>query len=141
MLATRPSPARFARWFTTRAALGVATGFLGLTAVAGGIGILLGRMGLSDEDLAGSPFDSYLIPGLALLIVVGGAALLATLALLRRHPLAAPAAVVAGSTIVVFEVVQATVIGLHPLQVFYAALGLLIIALAVRLGAGHVSRR
>jgi hypothetical protein len=116
-----------------RTALLAFDGFLGLTAALGGLGILLDWWGLTEDMLAGSPFDSYLVPGLALLLVVGGSGVAATLAVLRYHPLAAPASAIAGLAIIGFEVVQAAVIGLHPLQVFYGMVGLLIITLAARL--------
>jgi hypothetical protein len=50
--------------------------FLGVTAVLGGLGLLL-RVPLFSPPLdllGGSPFGSYAIPGLALLILVGGVA-------------------------------------------------------------------
>jgi len=123
-----------------RRALLALDGFLGLTATVGGLGILLDWWGLTDDLLAGSPFSSYLVPGLALL-VMGGSSLGATLAILGRHRLAAPASVAAGLAIIGFEVVQAAVIGLHPLQVVYGALGAVIIALAARLLTRHAWER
>ena len=109
--------------------------FLALTAVAGGAALLTGDISPGPELLAGSPFNSYLIPGLALLVLVGGSALVATVMLLVRHPLGVAASAVAGVMIMGFEVVEMLVIGspaglARNLQVFYFTLGLLITALA-----------
>jgi hypothetical protein len=46
--------------------------------------------------LRGTPFHSYLIPGLLLAVVVGGSAAVATVLTLRRSGLAGSASVVAG---------------------------------------------
>jgi hypothetical protein len=109
--------------------------FLAVTAVAGGVGLLTGAMKPSLEPLRGSPFSSYTIPGLALLVMVGGSALVATVLLLRRHAWGVLASGVAGVIIMGFEIVEVLVIGSEPglarnLQVFYFTLGLLIAGLA-----------
>lgn len=46
--------------------LPVLTGFLGVTAVAGGAGLVSGGLAPEMIQLDGSPFGSYLIPGLVL---------------------------------------------------------------------------
>jgi hypothetical protein len=107
----------------------VFNGFLAVTAAAGGLGLLTGAISPGLELLAGSPFGSYTIPGLALLMVVGGSALAATILLIRRHPLGSLAAVLAGVMIMGFELVEVLVIGSDPglarnLQLFYFVLGL-----------------
>jgi len=127
-----------------RTALIVLDGFLALTAVAGGIGLLTGANAPSLEFLQGSPFSSYAIPGLALLVIVGGCALAATLLTWRRHPFGALASGLAGAVIIGFEIVEVLVIGSPPgiarnLQVFYFTLGLLIVVLAVGMWASERS--
>jgi hypothetical protein len=119
-----------------RSVLIVLDAFLALTAVAGGIGLLTGANAPSLEFLQGSPFSSYTIPGLALLLIVGGCALAATVLTWRRHPFGAPASGLAGVVIIGFEIVEVLVIGspagiARNLQVFYFTLGLLILVLAV----------
>jgi hypothetical protein len=69
-----------------RAGLLAVLGFVGLTALAGGLVMALGswlgpeRLGLPaqlvmpESMLAGSPFNSYFLPGLLLALVVGGTA-------------------------------------------------------------------
>ncbi len=110
-------------------------GFLALTAFAGGIGLLAGLNAPPVEMLAGSPFKSYTVPGLALFILVGGVALVATIMMIRRHPMAALASAAAGGIIIIFEIVEVMVIGSpagisRNLQIFYITLGGLIVVLA-----------
>lgn len=109
--------------------------FLAVTAVAGGAALLTGDIAPGPELLAGSPFNSYLIPGLSLLVLVGGSALVAAFLLLVRHPFGTAASAVAGVMIMGFEIVEVLAIGspaglARNLQLFYFTLGLLIAALA-----------
>lgn len=104
--------------------------FLGLTAVGGGIGLLSGGITPGIALLDGSPFDSYLIPGLALLVLVGGSGLLAAVLLLRRSAWGAAASGVAAAMILIFEAVEYSVIGYHWLQAAYVAIGIAITAFA-----------
>ena len=109
--------------------------FLAVTAVAGGAALLTGGIAPGLELLEGSPFSSYVIPGLSLLVLVGGSALVATFMMLGRHPWSVAASAVAGVMIMGFEVVEVLVIGspvgiARNLQLFYFTLGLLITGLA-----------
>lgn len=69
---------------------------LGLSAVYGGIGLLTGTIGMPDTWLVGTPFGSWLVPGIALLLVVAVPMLLAAGAELRRLPHAVAVSAVAG---------------------------------------------
>jgi MinD-like ATPase involved in chromosome partitioning or flagellar assembly len=107
-------------------------GFLAITAIAGGLGLLTGVNAPPVSDLAGSPFSDYTIPGLALLVLVGGTATVATYLTVRRHPYAALVSALAAAMIIAFEIVEVIVIGMPPgiarnLQVFYLTLGLIIL--------------
>ena len=118
-----------------RVILIILVAFLSLTAVAGGIGLLTGLNAPPVEMLAGSPFHSYVVPGLSLLVIVGGGALVATVLLARRHPWSVLAAAAMGPVIIFFEIVEILAIGSDPgvartLQVFYLSLGTLILLLA-----------
>jgi hypothetical protein len=118
----------------TRVALVVLNTFLGLTAVVGGLGLLLGWYEPPPvELLRGSPFGSYTIPALFLLVVMGGGGLVAAVAVLRRHELGAPASGVAGAMTMGFEVVQMLIIGFSWLQILYLVVGVLSVLLAVRM--------
>jgi len=126
-----------------RAALVVLNTFLGLTAVVGGLGLLLGWYEPPPvELLRGSPFGSYAIPALFLLVVIGGGGLVAAVAVLRRHELGAPASGVVGAMTIGFEVVQMLIIGFSWLQVLYLVVGVISVLLAVRMWrAGPTPRR
>jgi hypothetical protein len=107
-------------------------GFLALTAIGGGIGLLTGLLAMPVEYLAGSIFTSFLIPGLSLMLIVGGLAILGTAMVTIRHRYAAAATAVSGLSIILFELVEVMVIGspagvARNLQVFYFGLGLLIL--------------
>jgi MinD-like ATPase involved in chromosome partitioning or flagellar assembly len=111
-------------------------GFLAITAIAGGLGLLTGVNAPPVSDLAGSPFSDYTIPGLALLVLVGGTATVATYLTVRRHPYAALVSSLAAAMIIAFEIVEVLVIGMPPgiarnLQVFYLTLGLIILVTAL----------
>jgi hypothetical protein len=119
----------------TTSVLIVLEAFLAVTTVAGGIGLLTGAISPGLELLEGSPFSSYTMPGLSLLVIVGGSALTATVLLLLRHPLDLLASAVTGVMMMGFEIVEVLVIGSDPgiarnLQVFYFSLGFLITILA-----------
>ena len=110
----------------------ILNGFLALTAFAGGIGLLADLNAPPLETLEGSIFRSFLIPGLALFLVVGGSALTAAVLHIRRHALAGYSGMAAGLIIIAFEIVEVMVIGsdqgvARMLQIFYASLGLAIL--------------
>jgi hypothetical protein len=114
-----------------RIGLTVLDAFLGVTAVLGGLG-LLSRMPLFSpplDMLEGSPFDSYVIPGLALLVLLGGGGLLAAGLLARQAPWGITVSGLLGAMIIVFEAVELVVIGFTGLLAFYVVLGLAILAL------------
>jgi hypothetical protein len=118
-----------------RIALVTLDGFLAVSAVGGGLALLMGSIQFPLAWLAGSPFGNYIIPGLALLILVGGGALVATAALLWRPALGVMLSALAGLVVLVFLVVEVLVVGSEPglmrsLQMTYFAIGLLIVAVA-----------
>jgi hypothetical protein len=70
--------------------------FVALSAVGGGLSLAGGVDGFPREWLEGSPFNSYLVPGLILALVVGGAATVASVAMIRRPGLGAQLSALAG---------------------------------------------
>jgi len=74
------------------------SGFIALTAIGGGIALLVGAEAerFPRGWLAGTPFKDYTIPALLLAVVVGGSSLLTGIANLLRHRLSAWAAMAAG---------------------------------------------
>ena len=137
--------------------------FLAATAIYGAVYVVpVQPPGL----LAGSPFTDYTIPALGLGVLVGGGALAAAAFLGLRPRVGALLSVASGGSIIVFELVETSVVGfdvwLHAiglgpavtsekygslegipmplgvplplwLQPFYLVVGLLIVALALRL--------
>ncbi len=110
-------------------------GFLAVTAVAGGIGLITGLLSPTMDWPAGSAFQSYLMPGLVHLFVVGGSAAFAPWAEARGDRWAGPLAILSGFLLLCFEIVQISVVGLHldpPLQLAYIVIGLALIGLGWR---------
>lgn len=121
----------------------------GAAALIGGISLLADPygepLGMSPGLLAGSPFGSYLVPGLLLTFVLGVYPLLALLLLWWRPDWRAFAwleratgrhwtwtvGVTAGLAMVVWIAVQVLMLGAnHPMQAFIAGLGLVVVLLA-----------
>jgi hypothetical protein len=119
-----------------RISLIVLNSFLAVTAIVGGVGLLSGVNTPPVEFLAKSPFNSYLIPGLSLLVLVGGSASFATTMLIRGHRQAFLANLMATTAIIIFEMVEVAVIGspagvARNLQITYFAIGFAIGGIAL----------
>ncbi len=125
------SPRRAASRLSARRTLVVLELLLGASAVYGGVGLLTGSLGMSDDWLAGTPFASWLVPGVALLLIVAVPMLGAALLEVRRHHLAPTASVLAGVLQVGWIAVQLLVMQryfvLQPAVLLVAA-GILLIA-------------
>lgn len=128
----RPRPGRFA------IAAIVLDVLLALGAIGGGIALILGPRGeiipLPVAALAGSQFDSYLVPGVILLTVLGIGPLVAALLAWRSSVLGSLATIAVGGALLVWLAVQIAIIGFStgpPLQPIYLVLGLVISALGV----------
>lgn len=76
------------------------------------------------DYLEGSPFDSYLLPGLALAAVLGGVHVVAFLAILRRARWSTIAATVAAYATLIWIFVQMIFIPFSFLQAVYIVAGL-----------------
>jgi hypothetical protein len=119
-----------------RGVLVVADGFVALTAVAGGLALAIGAEATRFPAawLVGTPFHSYVVPGLIQAVVVGGSATLATAATLRRP--AAPRASVLAGAITMGWIMGEILILNQPsaptsAEVFYVALGFVMVALGL----------
>lgn len=118
--------------------LGILQLFIGLGAIAGGLGLALdpsgASLGMPLAWLRTSPFSDYLVPGLFLLLVHGVGTGAGSFASFRRHRLAGEAAIVLGAVMMVWIVVQVWWIQqLHWLHPLYFGLGVLELALGLRL--------
>lgn len=88
-------------------------------------------LGISDADLAGSPFDSYLLPGIFLFLVIGVFPLVVAIAALRRAVWAVPTHFVLGVALMIFELIEWWAIGYHVLQAIYFVYGLVMAVLGL----------
>ena len=92
-----------------RVALFVVDLFVALTAIGGGIALFAG---LESNDripsawLDGTPFDSYVIPGLILAVVVGGSAAIATFATYDSRSAGGVVSLLAGVLLMGYIVVE-----------------------------------
>jgi hypothetical protein len=111
--------------------------FLGLGALFGGGALVLGPdghiLGMPTSLLAGSPFPSYLLPGIFLLTFIGIAPIVAAVITIRRQALAPLAAVAVGLALIVWVSVEMVVLaGLGSLAwTLYLVLGTSIAAIGV----------
>ncbi len=112
-------------------ALGLLCGFVALTAIGGGIAMLVGADRFPAEWLKGTLFPDYMLLALVLAVVVGGSALVAAVTAFTRRASAAPASMVAGLLLVGYILVEVAVLkqvppGPTPIEWMYLALGLVI---------------
>lgn len=133
-----PSPGGSARTI-----LLILTAFVAVTAFLGGLALTLGALVPSmatvlsppPDYLIGTPFTSYLLPGLALALVVGGSHAVAFMLLLRRHPRADLLTSVAAFGVLIWIFIQMIYIPFSVLQAVYFAAGLAEVGLVMlRLG-------
>jgi hypothetical protein len=104
--------------------------FLSLGALGGGGALILGPRGeiipLPLSALQGSPFETYLVPGFILFLVLGIGPLVAAALAWRRHPYAPLAAAAVGAALLIWLAVEIAIVGYTndpPLQIFYIFLG------------------
>lgn len=108
--------------------LGVLQTFIGLGAVGGGLGLALepsgANLGIPLELLEGSPFSTYLIPGIVLLGVNGLGSLAGAAASFMRLRHAGETAMALGLFLVAWIVLQVYwFAGVHWLHALYFGLG------------------
>ncbi|MGZ8804462.1 MAG: hypothetical protein ACXWZG_04080 [Microbacterium sp.] len=114
-----------------RVTLLVSTAFVAVTAFLGGLALALGALVPSlatalsppPEYLAGTPFGSYLLPGLVLGIIVGGTHALAFVLVLRRHRWGDFASAVAAFAVLIWIFIQMIYIPFSFLQAVYFVAG------------------
>ena len=109
----------------------------GTSAAIGGA-LLIARpdghlVGAHTSALAGSPFDTWLVPGILLMTLVGGGFLVAAGSLWTAHPLAPAVSIVAGLGLVGFEIFEVAWLGIQPLELIFMAVGVVVAGLGTRL--------
>ncbi|MGF1504078.1 MAG: hypothetical protein ACFB51_02915 [Anaerolineae bacterium] len=110
--------------------------FTGLGGLGGGMAFLHdptgSTMGLSLALLAGSPFHSYLVPGLFLLLILGLGPLAIAVALWQGHPRAWDASLAMGATLRLWISIETSIIGLGSwMQPFFFLVGAAMMGLTV----------
>jgi hypothetical protein len=107
--------------------------FGSLSAVGGAVALLLTNgLGMPLAMLSGSPFSSFVVPALVLLVVVGGTQVLGLTLLSRRAPSAVLWSAVAGFGMTIWILVETVAIqGFSLLQALYFTLGILQLALVI----------
>ncbi len=106
------------------------TSFSALTAIGGGVGVLVTGLGIPKSQLEGTPFDSFLVPGLLLAIAVGGSLATAAVSLLQRVRWQGRVAMASGGVMLGWIAVESLMIhDGRPLQIAVAVTSLLILLL------------
>jgi hypothetical protein len=120
-----------------RIVIGLLTGFIALTAIGGGIALLVGAEAnrFPIEWLEGTPFKDYTIPALLLAIAVGGSSLGACVTTMTGRKVGTPASMLAGLIMMGYVVVEVLILkqvppGPTPIEYLYFGLGLAIFLLA-----------
>jgi len=109
--------------------------FNGLSALAGGIGLILNpdgkALGMNVEMLSATPFESFLILGIVLFVVNGLGNITGAVLTLRKHNMSAYVAAFLGFVLMVWIVSQVAWIGYQSfLQPLYFITGLAQLILA-----------
>jgi hypothetical protein len=108
--------------------------FNAVSAIGGGIGLLTGALPVPTSLLELTPFDTYVVPGLFLAVVIGGSSLAGTITLLARTPRAGFISAGAGLVMVGWILGETVIVqGFSWLQGLYLMTGLL-----VALGSGYL---
>lgn len=131
---TRPSPRRDR---ARRVLVGVELSTGGSALLCGGLLVLRpdgSLLGLPTRVLVDGPFADWRLPGLLLGGFVGVGYLAAGMWQLRRYPHAGELSALAGTGLVVFEVVEWAWLGFHPLQAVFMGVGAVVVGLAVAAG-------
>jgi hypothetical protein len=110
--------------------------FLALTAIPGGFCLLTGIAAPPVNELKGSLFSDYTLPGLALMIFVGGSALFTAIMLIRKNKYALLYTILVGLIIMFFEFVEVLAIGSPTgaglvMQIIFFVLGIILIKCAL----------
>ena len=117
--------------------LGALQAFIGVTAIAGGFRLVSNPNGTLDipiEWLNNSPFTSYLIPGLVLLVVIGFGNVLASIVSFLKMRCAGGIAIILGTFLILFMTIEVWFLGLRNfLQPLYFILGAIVLVLGLKL--------
>ncbi|MGF1488353.1 MAG: hypothetical protein ACFBSE_14805 [Prochloraceae cyanobacterium] len=120
--------------------IGIVTiaGFIALTAIGGGIAMLIGVDKFPLEWLEGTPFKDYTIPALILAIAVGGSSLLAAITVVTHRKNSPFATILAGIIMSGYITVEVLILKQNPpgptiIEDVYFILGGLLFVLGILL--------
>lgn len=121
---------------TRRAIIAIET-LVGAAAIGAGF-LFIARpngslMGMSTGSLSRTPFIDYRVPGILLVAAIGGGTLGAAVSVARRARDAAEMVLISGVMLVLFELVEEALIGYNPQQAVVTLVGLILVALSLRL--------
>lgn len=121
----------------------VLTGFVAISAIAGGFAMLVGLDVFPPAWLAGTPFTAYTIPALLLALAVGGSALVAAVTVATGSRIAGLAAITAGLMLTGYVTIEVLILKQTPpgptwIEIFFLGLGLAIIGLGGYLTAAQL---
>jgi hypothetical protein len=123
--------------------LGALQIFIGFTAIAGGLKLVSNPNGIPDfpiEWLSNSPFNSYFIPGLTLLIVIGFGNVFAGPVTFLRKRYSGSIATVLGTFLILFMTIEVYFVGLRNfLQPLYFILGVIVLILGLKLSKSTIT--
>ena len=115
--------------------LGILQMLIGAGAVPAGMAMIVDpsgqSLGMPLEMLRNSPFDTFHIPGMFLLVVNGIGSLLGGIASFKRHRCAGETAAGLGTFLIVWIAAQVWWMGVHWLHVLYFVLGLVELTLGL----------
>ncbi len=118
--------------------------FVALTALVGGLALLIGAFPaqwLPVEQLQGGSFSDYTVPTLLLTIAVGGSSLIAAVTVFTGRQVGVLASLAAGAILVGGVFVELAMVDhMTLLQPFYFVLGLVIWTLAASLWAAEMQQ-
>lgn len=110
--------------------------FQGISGLFGGTTLVLDPTGellqMPLSLLKGSPFDTYLIPGAILLLVLGVFPIIVLYGLVKRTAWAWTGTVLVSAALIIWIGVEVAMIGYHsepPLQLIYGSFGILLLIL------------
>ncbi|MDZ7717656.1 MAG: hypothetical protein U5K72_02405 [Balneolaceae bacterium] len=113
--------------------LNILVGFQGLSGLAGGFGLILDptgeALGIPQEWLLNSIFDTYLIPGVILFVVLGIFPMICYAGLWKGKDWAITGSFITGIALMIWIAVEIYMIGYisnPPLQLIYGVTGILI---------------
>jgi hypothetical protein len=122
--------------------LALLDGFVALTSIIFGAGLVARVVPLPARWLYGTPLSDYTFLGLTMLLIVGGSSLIAAILTFAEHDAGLLLSAIAGLLLAGFEVVEVSlidpnlerwVIVVVPLQLLYSALAVSIMGLALLL--------